>query len=202
VGLHTQEHVVRTEGVRSRRPCRGTTLPKAGAAPGAARRGPRGRTGGAEGLRRGAPRGLRREAARGRKKGRGRGRGEGEGRGGELTSWSKFGDHCLQNLGHHGEERERWRRGGCCAGKLNERKEEKGEGGAHGEGQGARGARARVGPSWARPSRARPGWVASRVKIPRHAQPQIGNPLRNEIQNETKQNTRLSTISDKKYASA
>jgi hypothetical protein len=103
VGLHTQEHVVRTEGVRSRRPCRGTTLPKAGAAPGAARRGPRGRTGGAEGLRRGAPRGLRREAARGRKKGRGRGRERGRG---ELTSGSKFGDHRLQNLGHH-RERER-----------------------------------------------------------------------------------------------
>jgi hypothetical protein len=27
-------------------------------------------------------------------------------RGGELTSGSKSGDHCLQNLGHHGGERE------------------------------------------------------------------------------------------------
>jgi hypothetical protein len=36
---------------------------------------------------------------------------------------------------------------------------------------------------------AEPGWVALRVKIPRHAQPQIGNPPQNEIQNETKQNT-------------
>jgi hypothetical protein len=49
---------------------------------------------------------------------------------------------------------------------LNERKEEKGEGGAHGEGQGARAARARAGPS-----RTGPGWVALWVKIPRRAQP-------------------------------
>jgi hypothetical protein len=49
---------------------------------------------------------------------------------------------------------------------LNERKEEKGEGGAHGEGQGARAARARAGPSWAKPSRTGLGWVASWVKIP------------------------------------
>jgi hypothetical protein len=105
---------------------------------------------------RGDTRGARREAARGKKKGRGRGRerGRGEWRGEELTSGSKSGDHRLQNLGHHGEERERdrWRRGGCCAGKLNERKEEKGEGArAWGRGRGAR-ARARAG-------RARSGWV-------------------------------------------
>jgi hypothetical protein len=69
---------------------------------------------------------------------------EGEGKrereremGGELTSGSKSGDHRLQNLGHHGE-RERWRRGGCCAGKSNERKGEKG-GGTHGGGAGRRG---------------------------------------------------------------
>jgi hypothetical protein len=65
----------------------------------------------------------------GRRKGRGgeeRGRGRGRGRG-ELTSGSKSGDHRLQNLGHHGE-RERWRRGGCCAGKLNEGKRDKGRG--------------------------------------------------------------------------
>jgi hypothetical protein len=71
-----------------------------------------------------------------------RGRGKGE-----LTSGSKSGDHRLQNLGHHGE-RERWRRGGCCARKSNERK----GGGAHGGGAGRRG---RAGQS--RP--AGPGWV-------------------------------------------
>jgi hypothetical protein len=72
----------------------------------------------------------------GRVQGRRRGRAEkkkGEGRGrkrgrGELTSGFKSGDHCLQNLGHHGGERERWRRGGCCAEKSNERKGEKGAG--------------------------------------------------------------------------
>jgi hypothetical protein len=69
------------------------------------------------------------EGAAPRAGGRGRGRERGRGRG-ELTSGSKSGDHCLQNLGHH-RERERWRRGGCCAGKSNERKGEKG-GGARG----------------------------------------------------------------------
>jgi hypothetical protein len=34
--------------------------------------------------------------------------------------------------------------------------------------------------------RAGPGWVASRAKIPQHAQPQIGNQTRNEIRNETR----------------
>jgi hypothetical protein len=47
----------------------------------------------------------------------------------------------------------------------------------HGEARGARGVRAMAGP----------GWVASRVKIPRHAQPQIGDQTRNEIRNETRQ---------------
>jgi hypothetical protein len=51
-------------------------------------------------------------------------------------------------------------------GKLNERKEEKGEGGCMGEGQGRQGA-------WARAGRAGSGWVASRGKNTRHAQPQI-----------------------------
>jgi hypothetical protein len=51
--------------------------------------------------------GARREAARGKKTGRGRGRErEGEGRGEVLSSGSKSGDHRLQNLGHHGGERE------------------------------------------------------------------------------------------------
>jgi hypothetical protein len=53
--------------------------------------------GGPRGARTGRPRG-------GRRKGRGRGR-ERE-RGGELTSGSKSCDHHLQNLGHHGGERE------------------------------------------------------------------------------------------------
>jgi hypothetical protein len=46
-----------------------------------------------------------------------------------------------------------------------------------GRGRGARGAWARAGPSW----------VASWVKIPRHAQPMIGIQTRNEIRNETRQ---------------
>jgi hypothetical protein len=54
------------------------------------------------------------------------------------------GDHRLQNLGHHGE-RERWRRGGCCVGELNEGKRP-GEGGAR-IGRGRRQGRAgRAGP--------------------------------------------------------
>jgi hypothetical protein len=101
--------------------------------------------------------------------------------------WSKSNDHRLQNLGHHRGERESWRRGGCCAGKFNERKEEKGEG-AHG---GEAGALGRAGQSG-------PGWVASRGKNPRHTQPQIGIQLRNEIRNETRQNMRLNTTSDQR----
>jgi hypothetical protein len=78
----------------------------------------------------------------------------------ELTSGSKSVDHRPQNLGHHGE-RERWEReGGYCAGELNEGKRP-GEG-AHGEGMGARGARAEL------------GRAAPRVKTPWHAQPHIG----------------------------
>jgi hypothetical protein len=45
---------------------------------------------------------------------------------------------------------------------------------------------------------ARSGWVVSWDKNPRHAQPQIGIYLRNEIGNETRQNTRLNTTSDQK----
>jgi hypothetical protein len=52
--------------------------------------------------------------------------------------------------------------------KSNERKR-LGEGGGAWGGQGAPGAR---GPSWARPD-----WAAPWVKIPRHAQPQIGRSI-------------------------
>jgi hypothetical protein len=52
----------------------------------------------------------RRRGHAGKKKGEGEGKREREReRGGELTSGSKSGDHCLQNLGHH---RERERGGG------------------------------------------------------------------------------------------
>jgi hypothetical protein len=55
----------------------------------------------------------------------------------ELTSGSKSGDHRLQNLGHHGEEREVGEGGSCCAGELNEGKRP-GEGGAWERDRGAR----------------------------------------------------------------
>jgi hypothetical protein len=64
-------------------------------------------------------------------------------------------------------------------------RERKTRGGAHGEGLGAKGARAGGGPSWAKPTRAELGRVE--VKSPRHAQPQIGIQSQNEIRNETKQ---------------
>jgi hypothetical protein len=86
---------------------------------------------------------------------RGRGRGE-------LTSGSKSGDHHLQNLGHHGEERD-GRERELCAGELNEGKETREGGACMGRGQGAWGTRARL-------SRAAP-----RVKMSRHAQSQLGN---------------------------
>jgi hypothetical protein len=90
---------------------------------------------------------------RGHTQGRRRGGEERERGRGELTLGSKSGDHRLQNLGHH-RERERWRIGGCCTGKSNERKGEKG-GGRMGEGQGVGGAWAIAG----RLGRAGPGWV-------------------------------------------
>jgi hypothetical protein len=87
----------------------------------------------------------------GEKKGRGRERERERERerdgDGVLTSGSKSGDHRLQNLGHHGE-RERWRRGGCYAGKSNERKGEEREDGARMGEAWAPGAR-RVGLGWA-----------------------------------------------------
>jgi hypothetical protein len=46
---------------------------------------------------------------------------------------------------------------------------DQGRGGRMGRGRGARDARGRAGPSWAGP-----GWAARWVKIPWHAQPQIG----------------------------
>jgi hypothetical protein len=70
-----------------------------------------------------------------------------------------------------------------CAGKLNEGKRERR--GVHGERQGCQ-------------RHAGPGWVASWVEIPRHAQPLISilivdqNPKRDEA------NTRLNTTSDKR----
>jgi hypothetical protein len=80
----------------------------------------------------------------------GKGRKKERERGGELTSGIQIRRSPSPNpRAPRGEERERWRRGSCCAGELNERKEEKG-GDVHGERWGTRGA-------WARPGRARLG---------------------------------------------
>jgi hypothetical protein len=48
-----------------------------------------------------------------------------------------------------------------------------GEGARHREGQGARGARAKAGSSWAGSGQTGLGWAAPRVKILWHAQQQI-----------------------------
>jgi hypothetical protein len=83
---------------------------------------------------------------RGAQGGRREGREEGRGRGKELTSGSKIRrSPSPKTRAPRGRERERWRRGGCCAGKLNERKGEKG-GGPRAWGEGS-GAWARAGPS-------------------------------------------------------
>jgi IS5 family transposase len=96
----------------------------------------------------------------GEKEGQGEGKREREReRGGELTSGSKSGDHRLQNLGHHGGDRERFLRG------RNQMRERDQGGTRMGEGTGARGA----------PGQTELGWDAPRVKTPWHAQPQIGN---------------------------
>jgi hypothetical protein len=70
-------------------------------------------------------------------------------------------------------------------GKLNEGKRDKGRGRTHGGGAGAPGACGPE-PGRARPGRAGPGWVASRVKIPQHAQPLIEIQTQNENRNETR----------------
>jgi hypothetical protein len=101
-----------------------------------------------DGVARGARRGYRGARMEEERGGVERERGEGE-----LTLGSKSGDHRLQNLGHHGGEREVATRE-----KSNERKGPGGQWGA-----GAPGAR---GPSWAGL-----GWAAPRAKTPWHAQP-------------------------------
>jgi hypothetical protein len=70
-------------------------------------------------------------------------------------------------------------RGSCCAGELNEGKETRGGGRGMGRGRAPGDARAKAEPSWAEPGWAGLdwvglGWAAPRVKIPWHAQPQIG----------------------------
>jgi hypothetical protein len=49
-------------------------------------------------------------------------------RGGGSARGSKSDDQRLQNLGHHGGEREVGERGSCCAEELNEGKRDKGRG--------------------------------------------------------------------------
>jgi hypothetical protein len=103
-------------------------------------------------------------------------------RGGELTSGIRNRRSPSPNpRAPRGEEKERWRRGSCCAGELNERKEEKG-GGVWGEA----GRQGSAGQGRAKLGQAGPGWVASQVKISRHAQPLIGIQMRNKIRNETR----------------
>jgi hypothetical protein len=91
--------------------------------------------------------GTRREHVQGRRKGSGRGRERERERERELTSGSKSGDHCLQNLGHHGGERERE----FCAGELNEGKEIRGGAGRLGRTGQGRAELGRAGSGWAGP---------------------------------------------------
>jgi hypothetical protein len=134
----------------------------AGGAPRGPRRGGvRGRRGGGRGATLGGRQGATQGGRTGKKEGEGEGKRERERGGeGELTSRSKSGDHRLQNLGHHGGEREVEERR-LLREKIEWEKGREGRGGAYGEGQGTGGTRARA------------GWVASQDKNPRHAQPQI-----------------------------
>jgi hypothetical protein len=182
VGLRTRERVGANGGARGHaeatRAAPGVGTPRAGAeghtqGAEAARRGARSR--GEPPLRGGAGAGSRRgqgrarrgegEGARREEKGKEREKERGEGRGGELTSGSNSGDHRLQNLGHHGRERERDGREREVA--AREKSNE-----ANGSGGGGR-----VG-------RAGPGHIVDRN--PRHARPLNGNQSRTEIQNGTR----------------
>jgi hypothetical protein len=95
-------------------------------------------------------------------------------RGGGSARGSKSDDQRLQNLGHHGGEREVGERGSCCAEELNEGKRDKGRG-CMGEGQGPPGAR---GP--------RSGRVAGPKTHDTHNHRSESN-SRNENRNETRQ---------------
>jgi hypothetical protein len=98
----------------------------------------------AEGLQGARTQGRRRGCAQGREGG-GRGRGRERRREGSSPRGSNFGDHRLQNLGHHGE-RERWERESL----LRERNQmrEKGPGARMGS-RGCQGHAGRAGPGWA-----------------------------------------------------
>jgi hypothetical protein len=92
-------------------------------------------------------------------------------RGGGSARGSKSDDQRLQNLGHHGGEREVGERGSCCAEELNEGKRDKGRG-CMGEGQGRQG-------------RAGHGRVASRGQKPTTRTTTDQNPIR-EMKTETR----------------
>jgi hypothetical protein len=118
---------------------------------------------------------------------KGRGRERGRARGGELTSGIQT-PAITVSKGHH-MERERWRIGGCYAGKSNERKGEKGRGRAWGRGRA---------PGAGGPERA--GWdKLGRVGSQAGTEAPNTRDHRSESKswNKTKQNTRLSTTSDK-----
>jgi hypothetical protein len=105
--------------------------------------------------RRGARDGSRGCAGRKKEEGEGkRERGRGEGRGAHLGDPNSS-DHRLQDLWHH-EEREMGEGGRLLRRRIEMRERDQGMGRAHGEGQGARGARAELdwaGSGWARPHR-------------------------------------------------
>jgi hypothetical protein len=161
------------------------------------RRGPRPRRGRAAGDR--GRTGVRAQGKQGARVGRRKGmggeerKGEGEGRGAHLGVQIQRSPSPKPRAPWG--EREVGERGGCCAGELNEGKRP-GEGGAHGEGTGARGARTKLG--WVRL-----GWAAPWVKTHDTHNHRSEFNSRSKIQNETKQHTRLNTTSDKrKYDSA
>jgi hypothetical protein len=108
----------------------------------------------------------------------GRGREREEGRGGELTSGSNSGDHRLQNLGHHGREREMGEREVAAREKPNEANGSRGRGHAWG-GQGRQGHAGRTGLGWAGLGHIMDG-------NPRHARPLNGLQSRTESRNGTR----------------
>jgi hypothetical protein len=141
--------------------------------------------GGGPGRRRGGPgvargQGRARGVGERRRKRKGREREEGAHHGDPNS-----GDQCLQNLGHHGEEREVGERGSFYVGELNEGKRP-GKGGAWGgAGRQGRAGRGRVGLGREPKSRGT------------HNHGSEFN-SRSKIRNETKQHTRLNTTSDKR----
>jgi hypothetical protein len=182
----------------------GRAPPGRGRGPRGSRQGRRGEASrGARGRPRGAPLGSRQGRARGGTKGAGgrpqrarRGASREGARGAALGARRE--DTWGKKEGEGEWKRERERGGSCCAVKnwMRRKGEKGGWARTHGEGQGARGARTKAGPSWVRPGWAGLDRTAVQNPAARTTTDRRPNAKRNPQRDKT--NARLNTTSDKR----